>query len=223
MPPATTGHLLPMKTKDRILQTSLALFNDEGEPNVSTVDIASELDMSPGNLYYHFKGKEPIIQSLYSAYEVEMRDVLSAPIRKPLRIDDNWIFLYIIFEEIYDFRFFYYNLAELLSRYETLAPKFTKLLAAMKKTMRAIYEHLRREDVIAISDAELALLAERSTMLFTLWPTWSRLSEPGVSVPEAIHNGVYTIFSQTTPYLTAGRNEFQDLLSSFHSHMMSKT
>jgi len=45
-----------LKTADRILETACALFNEEGEHNVSASDIAIALDISPGNLYYHFKG-----------------------------------------------------------------------------------------------------------------------------------------------------------------------
>ena len=50
-----------MKTRDRILECALQLFNRQGEPNVSTLEIANEMGISPGNLYYHFHGKEPLI------------------------------------------------------------------------------------------------------------------------------------------------------------------
>ena len=39
-------------TRDRILLTSLALFNEQGLAAVSTHKIAAELGMSPGNLHY---------------------------------------------------------------------------------------------------------------------------------------------------------------------------
>ena len=105
-----------MKTKERILQTTLLLFNDEGEPNVTTVDISHEMDISPGNLYYHYKGKEALIVALYDRFESEMVDILRAPLEKTLDSDNAWYYLYVVFEQIYNFRFFYHNLTDILQR-----------------------------------------------------------------------------------------------------------
>ena len=65
------------KTKEKILRTALGLFNNEGESAVSSVDIASVIGISPGNLYYHYKGKDEIIIELFADFEEEIRQVLS--------------------------------------------------------------------------------------------------------------------------------------------------
>ena len=65
-----------MKTAQKILLTALTLFNEHGENTVTSVDIAIELDISPGNLYYHFKGKESLVVALMKMHEQQMQKVL---------------------------------------------------------------------------------------------------------------------------------------------------
>jgi AcrR family transcriptional regulator len=50
----------PRRTAERILETTLCLFNRFGELNVTTTLIASQMGISPGNLYYHFPTKEEL-------------------------------------------------------------------------------------------------------------------------------------------------------------------
>ncbi len=88
--------------------------------------------------------------------------------------------------------------------------------------MWAIIDNLRQQEVMTFPDEEGWIIAERFAMQFTFWPTYQRLSNPHVSDAQAIHNGVYSIFSQVCPYLTTGREEFADLLASFYRHMSSK-
>lgn len=54
-----------MKTRDKILQTALNLFNQHGVPNVTLRRIAAEMFISQGNLNYHFKHREDIIEALF--------------------------------------------------------------------------------------------------------------------------------------------------------------
>jgi AcrR family transcriptional regulator len=56
------------QTRARILDAALSLFNQRGTAAVSTNQIAAEAGLSPGNLYYHFTGKQEIIRALHAAY-----------------------------------------------------------------------------------------------------------------------------------------------------------
>ena len=68
-----------MKTRDRILECALQLFNQKGEPNVSTMEVANEMGISPGNLYYHFHGKEPLVIGLFERFQGELAPLLDPP------------------------------------------------------------------------------------------------------------------------------------------------
>ena len=212
-----------MKTKDRILQYSLQLFNDEGEQNVTPVDIANVLEISPGNLYYHFKGKDPIIHQLFLDFEEEFRMVLHAPIDKALELSDNWVYFYILFEEIADFRFFYRNLQSILERYPDLEARFRRLVQQKIKTMASILQNLNETGFVAISPIELEQMAERFALQLTYWPTYQTLMDGDVSTPVSIHRGVYGMISQLAPHVVDGSAEFLVLLTEFRDKMLKNS
>ncbi|HGY0963944.1 TPA: TetR/AcrR family transcriptional regulator, partial [Vibrio cholerae] len=55
-----------MKTKDRIVHAALELFNQQGERNITTNHIAAHIEISPGNLYYHFRNKQEIVRDIFA-------------------------------------------------------------------------------------------------------------------------------------------------------------
>jgi AcrR family transcriptional regulator len=208
-------------TKNKILATALALFNNEGEAQISAVDIASVLEMSPGNLYYHYKGKDQIIKALFEDFDAEIRQVLSAPLKDPLVIEDNWIYLYIIFEEIFDFRFFYRNQGELLRRIPELRGPFSRILALKERAAFSLLSTLEDIDKLHFDEGEKGALAGRIAQHFTFWLQYHDLRygpENDGRGPEKrlIDQGVFMTLIQITPYWTHGEG-YAELLSEFAS------
>lgn len=206
-----------VKTRDRILQTALALFNEEGEAQVSTVEIAAVLDISPGNLYYHFKGKEAIIDALFDGFEEEIRQVLSAPIKRPLAVDDNWVFVYIVFEEINDFRFFYNNLTGILERCPELRPRFSRLLRLKEETADAILQSLERENVVAFAPGGRRALAARIAAHLTFWLQYAALTASERKGAALINDGVYALMMMLAPYFAGERDAYAELVQNYFS------
>ena len=143
----------PRRTAERILVATLELFNRFGEPNVSTTVISAELNISPGNLYYHFPSKDELVNTLFDQYEARMVVLLAASddVRD---VEDAWFFLHTLFELIWAYRFLYRDLNHLLSRNRRLETHFPAILTRKKGALRVILDQLlspeasAREDVL---------------------------------------------------------------------------
>lgn len=209
-----------MKTRDRILHTSLELFNQEGEPNTTTVDIANELDISPGNLYYHFKGKDVIIAELFDQYEKGIGEILNAPIDKPLSVEDNWFYLYVVFEEMYNYRFLYRNLSDLLDRYPDLKRRFRRVMALKHEALTAIWRALSQAAVVTTEDDEAEALVDNMVLLLNYWLNYDHLLHEDRPPALIIHKGVYQLMSMVAPYLGEQQREFYEHLRNIYRNII---
>jgi AcrR family transcriptional regulator len=190
-----------MKTRDRILEVSLLLFNEEGESGLSSVDIASALEISPGNLYYHFKGKDAINRALFDRFEEEMRVILRGSKGGLASIEDNWVYIYILLEEIYDFRFFYRDLAGLLARYPDLAIRFRSLVAAKRQTIARILSDLEKAGPLAIDKRLREPLIDQIITTLTFWLAGDALTKEVHDGPALIHKTVFQVMCLMVPYM----------------------
>ncbi len=66
-----------MKTSERILEQARQMFNEQGVSAVSTADIAEALNISPGNLYYHFNNKQDLLAQLCEQCHQHLRPILT--------------------------------------------------------------------------------------------------------------------------------------------------
>jgi AcrR family transcriptional regulator len=142
----------PRRTRERILELSLQLFNTYGEPNVNTTIIAEEMRISPGNLYYHFKNKDDIVNSIFQQFEREIDRLLTVPEDRAPNVEDAWLFLHVLFELIWKYRFFYRDLNNLLINNRTLELRFKELLAQKVKMARWLCEGLAAQDLLRATE-----------------------------------------------------------------------
>ena len=199
-----------MKTKDRILQTSLLLFNEEGEQNVTTVDIANEMEISPGNLYYHFRGKEIIIEELYDQFDHEMSEILSAPVQNKISVHDSWFYLYVVFEHIYNYRFLYFNLTDITLRYEKIQRRFRRLLKSKNTTAKSMCSNMINHGVLKFSsEAEADALVNQVVLTLLYWVSFNTLNERITKTPELLmHEGVFQVMSLVAPHMSDEKKQF---------------
>ena len=199
------------RTRERILETALKLFNDFGEPNVTTTVIADEMEISPGNLYYHFHGKDEIVNALFAEYEKEIANLLTAPGRRPQGTEDIWLFLHLLFETIWKFRFFYRDINDLLTRNRLVETHFQRILRQKEHTATVICQGLAASGVLTAANSEIAALATNMTVVATFWLSFEHARRPR-DEPD-IGRGVYQVMSLASPYLQGEARHLLDKLS----------
>lgn len=189
-----------MKTRERILVTSLELFNGFGEPNVTTLQIADEMDISPGNLYYHFKNKPEILNELYDRFDKQMSELLDVP-EVNISIEDQWLFLHLIFETIAEYRFVYQDLVNVLSRHKKIAVRFRRLLDKKYKASLTICRSLVKQDLMNASEEEIKGLCHNIVLCITYWISYDMVFNKLTGDSVDLGHGVYQVMSQVAPYL----------------------
>jgi AcrR family transcriptional regulator len=199
------------RTRERILETALKLFNDFGEPNVTTTVIADEMEISPGNLYYHFHSKDEIVNALFADYEKDIENLLTAPGNRPSGAEDIWLFLHLLFETIWKFRFFYRDINDLLTRNRLVETHFQRILAHKEQTAITVCQGLAASGALTATPAEIPVLATNMTVLATFWLSFEHARRPR-GEPD-IGRGVYQVMSLAAPYLQGEARSLLEKLS----------
>lgn len=188
------------QTRQRILDASLAMFNAQGEPNVTTNHIADELEISPGNLYYHFRNKDDIIEHLFSRYEERIDAALTAPEGRLPGLEDIWLQLHLVFECIWDYRFLYRDLANILSRNRRLRIRFARILRRADEQAHDVMRGLQQNGVMRASADELDAAATNVLVIATFWLNYA--SARGDKDEQAsIRAGIVQVMMLLAPFL----------------------
>ena len=196
----------PRRTAERILASTLELFNRFGEPNASTTMISAELNISPGNLYYHFPSKDELVNTLFDQYEGRLYELLAAS-ADVLDVEDAWFFLHSLFELIWEYRFLYRDVGHLLSRNRRLETHFPAILLRKRAALRQLLDTLQAKHAAsAAEDRQRDAVAASMVVLLTYWLSYEYVLQPRSAMePEnaqdALLRGAYHVMGLLAPQL----------------------
>ena len=190
------------QTRERILDTSLAMFNAAGEPNVTTNHIADELGISPGNLYYHFRNKDDIVEQLFSRYETRIDDALLVPEDRLPNLEDIWLQLHLVFECLWEYRFLYRDLVDILARNRKLKLRFARIMTRASASAAEMMQGLTRSGVMQASPAEIQALAENVLLIATFWLSFAAVrGGKAEAVQDDLGRGIHQVMMLIAPFL----------------------
>lgn len=169
-------------TRTQILVASLSLFNEQGEPNTTTNDIANEADISPGNLHYHFHKKADLVDALLAEFQADVRRILDPPTGDDTTIDDFWAFLHLLVEVLTAYRFLLRDMETLVSTYPKVGHALKGFSKGLTAIMQLYVEALRRNDFLQVDDNEVPIMSRNLVVIALFSERFDEVSGAGSSV-----------------------------------------
>jgi AcrR family transcriptional regulator len=204
-------------TRNRILVTSLLLFNEHGEPHTSTNDIADEVDISPGNLHYHFRRKSLIVEALLEEFRADARRVLAPPRGDEVTLDDFWMFLHLLIECTASYRFLFRDLESLAASY----PQVGRVLGRFAKGLTAMFElylrGLSANGLLGMGTDDSPIIARNLAVIALFSERFDSLTGQTDTADDAALRVAGSVLNALKPYASASESAFIDDLAARYS------
>jgi len=201
------------------VQNSLELFNQQGERSISTNHIAAHMEISPGNLYYHFPNKQAIIAVLFSEYEALVESFLRPPQGRAATVEDKRYYLQELLDAMWRYRFLHRDLEHLLDNDPELAARYRRFSQRCLIQGTAIYAGFVDAGILAMDKVQIESLTLNAWIILTSWVRFlcttrensSHLSE------QAVKRGVYQVLVLEAGFVTEqSREEIDALFEEFY-------
>ncbi|HFB6479939.1 TPA: TetR/AcrR family transcriptional regulator [Neisseria gonorrhoeae] len=192
-------------TYTRIIDASLALFNEEGERNISTNHIAAHLGISPGNLYYHFRNKDEIIVQLFKRYSEALLEYLNEAVL-PSDVEDSINYMAGIYDVMWEYRFLFSDVNTLLARSaELLGEHNTFTQAKVSPLLVKLLTQLTQLNGLNVINADQTAMNDLAVNMWMVTKYWfdfdSSLRGRTKLTEDSKARGVRRTLSLLRPYL----------------------
>jgi AcrR family transcriptional regulator len=171
-------------TRERILEECRSLFNERGPAEVTTAEIAACVGISEGNLHYHFRRKEQIVEALFDQFEIALERVAVSGRELGRRSDAHRLYVSNWFNLIWDWRFLYsasvYRLAP------SLQPRLRRITDDGQRHVRDFLLQLAADGVLNGTEKDIDRLVVNGWIVATYWIDYLR-SRQGVEMVTREH------------------------------------
>ncbi|WP_267401824.1 MULTISPECIES: TetR/AcrR family transcriptional regulator [unclassified Chryseobacterium] len=161
-----------MKTKEKIISTALNLFNEKGYNSITTRHIAAEMNISAGNLHYHFKHSEDIIREIFSLLKKEMDTMLDGLRNKATKsLEDLFNYTQSSFEIVYAYRFIFLNFVDILRNIPEIEQQYKELNISRKEEFQSIFSGFQ-ESKIFVEEIPDFIIDNMVSQIFIIGDNW---------------------------------------------------
>jgi AcrR family transcriptional regulator len=191
-----------MNTRERIIEMAIRLFNEQSTGAVSTNHIAGALEMSPGNLYYHFRNKEEIIRAILERMIARWEALYALPMEHALRLVDVQQVVTENFLLLWEYRFFYRELSILIQRDPVLKERYQQIRRERLSSLEALLQQLMNPGMARSlqTPAPVTNLARLCWLISDYWLPFLEI-DGELALPEVIEQGVALYMQVLRPYI----------------------
>jgi len=200
------------KTRDRVMEVSLALFNEHGIDRVTTAEIAASAGINEGNLYYYFQKKEQLALALFELFAAAFVVAAERQISDPADPSAYEAYQRGWFSLMWDYRFFYRDGAALRTIAPGVRQRVAELNARGQAEVRRVFNHMRAHGFMVATDEVLDGLIPNIWIVSGYWMDYRLVEGMGTVTPEDLVWGFRQVDMLVRPYITeaglAGRVVF---------------
>jgi AcrR family transcriptional regulator len=200
-------------TKAHILDTALVLFNTQGLSKVTLRTIANEMGISQGNLCYHFKKRDTIIEALYFKLVSRMDENMAKNETNPIGLDSLFSTSTAIMESFYDYRFIMLDFVQLMRENETIKTHYLELSKLREDQFLMLFSILIDQKTLQKEELpnDYLFLYKRIQILGDFWLSSAETTTKKLN--KKMVQDYSTIINQSIfPYLTEmGKKEYLKL------------
>jgi AcrR family transcriptional regulator len=190
-------------TSEKISDIALTLFNSQGLSKVTLRTIAKEMGISQGNLNYHFKKRDDIIEALYHRLVTDMDNSMAKIEHSTIGLQLLYDISSAIMNNSYRYRFFLLDFAQIMRENPTIKNHFQALIKIRQAQIGGLFDRMIEKGIMreARLPKEYFYLYKRIQIFGDFWMSSAEIEKTKIT-KKTIEEYLEIIIQSIYPYLT---------------------